>query len=133
MNDEMKAALAQWSRASGCRLAVLFGSGANDTGSQASDVDLALSFSEIPGPERRLSMIGDLVDICGGRRVDVVFLRPETNPVLRFEIFRGGLPLYESRPGIFVIEAVRALIAYEDALPFRRALRQSLRRTAAPS
>lgn len=130
----MKAALAQWSRASGCRLAVLFGSdGTNDGGSQASDVDIALSFSELPRPERRLNMIGELVDICGGQRVDVVFLRPETNPILRFEIFRGGVPLHESRPGIFVVEAVRALIAYEDALPFRRALRQSLRQTAAPS
>lgn len=51
--------------------------------------------------------------------------------MLRFEIFRGGTPIYEAEPGLFLDEAVRALVAYEDALPFRRALRRSLTRTEA--
>lgn len=110
---------------------VLFGSSAVAGASRARDVDLALSFRELPGPARRLAMIGELQDLCGARRVDVVFLRPETDPVLRFEIFRRGTPLYEARQGLFVNEAVRALVAYEDVLPFRRALRQSLGQTGA--
>lgn len=119
-------ALENWAARSGCRLCVLFGSAASGEPSVSGDVDLALSFPSLPGAERRLAMIGELQDLCGGRRLDLVFLHPGTDPVLRFEIFRTGRPLHEARPGLFVEEAVRALALYEDALPFRRLLRERL-------
>ena len=53
---------------------------------------------------------------------DLVFVTPTTDPVLRFEIFRDGEPLYERESGLFVEERVRAVMLYEDALPFRRGL-----------
>lgn len=68
--DEMKAALAGWARASGCRLVVLFGSGAVGETARLSDIDLALSLSELPGPKRRLAMIGEVEGLTGGRRAD---------------------------------------------------------------
>jgi hypothetical protein len=71
--------------------------------------------------------VGEAQDVVHPRSADVVFLHRDTSPVLRFEIFRGGRPLYEAEPGLFVEAAVRAAALYDDALPFRRALWRSLR------
>jgi predicted nucleotidyltransferase len=127
LQAETKQKLDRWAGAAGCRLLVLFGSAAGPADAPR-DVDLALSFTDLPAPERRLRIIGELQDLCGASPVDVVFLHRDTDPVLRFEIFRSGTPIHESRPALFVEEAVRALALYEDALPFRRALRESLKR-----
>lgn len=134
LGEETRDALGQWAKASGCELLVLFGSAASEGSPRVDgDVDLALMFAGRPPPERRLAMIGDLQDLLGRARVDVVFLGLDTDPVLRFEIFRGGVPVYEDRDGLFVDEVVRALALYEDALPFRRRLRESLIRRDAPA
>lgn len=125
--EREREALRRWAvGAPGCRLLVLFGSRATERAAEGADLDLALLFETLPPPDRRLEIIGELQELAGDRRVDVVFLRPETDPVLRFEIFRDGLPLYERRPGVFVEERVRAAMLYHDALPFRRALRRRL-------
>jgi predicted nucleotidyltransferase len=126
LTQRQREALAAWGRAVDCRLLVVFGSAATPGTKRVGDIDLALSFPELPSPERRLAMVGELQDLCGGRRVDLVFLRTETDPVLRFEVFRGGQPIYESGPGIFIDETVRAIAFYDDALPFRRALQEGL-------
>jgi predicted nucleotidyltransferase len=127
---EIAAALAQWAAAAGCKMLVVFGSAARGRFHAGSDIDVALAFDELPPPRARLAMIGEIQDRCEGRRVDVVFLRSETDPVLRFEVFRTGRALHESTPGLFVDGAVRAMVAYEDALPFRRLLRDRVVRTA---
>lgn len=108
-------------------MCVLFGSTATGAGAVEGDVDLAVWFEPLPEPRRRLAMIGELQELCGSRPVDVVFLHRDTDPVLRFEVFRTGRPLHEDRAGRFVDETVRALALYEDALPFRRALRRVVR------
>ena len=122
----IRAALEAWAEESGCRLLVLFGSGATGRAGSESDLDLALSWDTLPPPEERLGIIGELADRSGDRSPDVVFLHPGTDPVLRFEIFRDGEPISERRPGLFVEERVRAVMLYHDALPFRRALRRRL-------
>lgn len=119
--------LRAWAESSGCRICVLFGSRAGGSPGVKRDVDVAVQFSALPGPERRLEMIGEVQDLCGASMADVVFLHLRTDPVLRFEIFRAGIPVYEAEPGAFVHEKVRALMLYEDALPFRRMLRERLR------
>lgn len=91
------------------------------------DVDVAVSFPELPSPERRLEIVGEIQDLCGRSMADVVFLHERTDPVLRFEVFRTGVAVHEDRPGLFVEEKVRALMLYEDAIPFRRKLRETLR------
>jgi hypothetical protein len=85
-------------------------------------VDLAVLLRPLPEAGDRLAMIGQLQDLCGQRRADVTFLTPGTNPVLHFEIFRTGRPLFEAEPGVFAAEVVRAVACHEDALPFRRLL-----------
>lgn len=126
MSPDTREALSRWAEDRGCRLLVLFGSAASTGGRPDSDVDLAVAFEPLPPPRERLSIIGELQDRVTPRRADVVFLRTETDPVLRFEIFRTGSPLYEAEEGLYVHEVVRAVALYEDALPFRRALERSL-------
>lgn len=122
--------LAAWAEASGSRLCVLFGSRAGAAAPSSSDVDIAIQFPTLPPPERRLELIGEAQDICGSAMADVVFLHLRTDPVLRFEVFRSGRPVFEAADGIFIDEKVRALMLYEDALPFRRMLRERLREDA---
>lgn len=119
--------LGDWARDAGCRLCVLFGSKAGAGPEVEGDVDVALDFPDLPGPERRLDIIGEIQDLCGSSSADVVFLHPGTDPVLRFEVFRGGFPVHEQESGAFVEEKVRALMLYQDAIPFRRMLRERLR------
>lgn len=123
---ELRADLERWADASGCRLLVVFGSAAAGRAREGSDLDLAVSFDPLPDAEGRLRLVGRLEDGCGGRSVDVIFLRPETDPVLRFEIFRDGEPVFEREPGLFVRERVRAVMLHQDALPFRRALAERM-------
>lgn len=119
----LRESLARWAREEPtCRLLVLFGSEISDRTWSESDLDLAVACDPPPAAPDRLRMIGQLQERCGNRRADVVFLEPGTDPVLRFEVFRRGESLYEATSGRFVEERVRALMLYEDALPFRRAL-----------
>ena len=122
---EVEAALVQWAKRTHCRLLVLFGSAAGGRAHAQSDLDIAAVFDPLPDPDRRLRMIGEIQDLCR-RAVDLVFLRDDTNPVLRFEIFRRGRPIHEETAGLFRSEAVRALALYEDSLPFRKLLRERL-------
>ena len=124
--SDLRDSLERWAERMGCGLLVLFGSEALGRAGRGSDLDLAISFDPLPTAEERLRIVGEIQDLCVPRSADVVFLRPETDPVLRFEIFRNGKTLYERERGLFVEERVRALMLYEDALPFRRALRRRL-------
>lgn len=99
--DGTREALAGWAERVGCRLLVLFGSAADpEPAVSPRDVDLAVDFPDLPSADRRLALIGELEDLCGPRPVDVVFLHRDTDPVLRFEVFRRGEPLHEARPGL---------------------------------
>jgi hypothetical protein len=106
------------------------GRAASPSPSARSDVDIAIQFATLPPPDRRLELIGEAQDICGAAIADVVFLHLRTDPVLRFEIFRSGTPVYEAEEGHFIDQKVRSLMLYEDALPFRRMLRERLREDA---
>lgn len=124
---ERNAAIERWARERpDCRLVVVFGSEVEGSTGPRSDLDLALLLDPLPGPEERLRIIGQLQDLAGTRIADVVFLHRDTNPVLRFEIFRNGTCVYESEPDLFLGERVRAVMLHEDARPFRRALRERL-------
>lgn len=118
MNTEktsMEERLARAAASTGCRLAILFGSAAGPAKDRARDVDVALEFDELPGPRRRLTFLQDMEEVTPPRMVDIVFLHRDASPVLRFEIFRCGRPIFEAEPGAFVSGAVRALALYEDA------------------
>ena len=113
----------------GVDLCVLFGSRAGECFRVDADVDLALSFQDTPSPERRLELIGQFQAATASLPVDVVFLHRDTDPVLRFEVFRSGQPVFERVPGAMAQQRVKALMLYEDALPLRRMRRNQMLKT----
>lgn len=126
-----RASLRAWALERQARLLVVFGSAAAPEGrGQPRDLDVAVEFSEMPPPDERLQVVRELQALVDPLRVDLVFLRRDLDPVLRFEIFRSGQPLYEAEEGLMVHERVRALKEYQDALPFRRLLVDHLDRMA---
>ena len=131
MSDaRLDSALYSWASRSGASLCVLFGSRAGHTPQVKGDLDVAVLFADMPSPDSRLKLLGELQDAVGDVDVDLIFLQGATDSLLRSEIFRTGRPVFEEVPGLFVEEKVRALMLFEDALPFRRLRRERLRRIA---
>lgn len=125
--EERLAALAGWCARSGVELCVLFGSRSSGRARETSDYDLAA----LPAPPalRRIEWQADLEDLLGSS-VDLVTLSPTTDPVLGWEIARRGRLVYEAQPGLWATQRARLWHGYNDALPFRRGLAESLRRYA---
>jgi predicted nucleotidyltransferase len=127
ITEERLAALAGWCAGSGVELCVLFGSRAKGGGRSESDYDLAVL--PVPAPLRRLEWQAALEDMLDGD-VDLVTLSSATNPVLGWQIAREGRLVYEARPGLWMAQRARLWHLYNDALPFRRALAESMGRYA---
>jgi predicted nucleotidyltransferase len=114
-----EAALRHYCRERHIRLAVLFGSWAQARGRQGSDVDVAI----LPAwgcPPDTLQWIFDFQALFYDRHVDLVVLRPHTDPLLLFKIFFKGRPLYEDVPGLFQAQRIRAWKLYLDTAPLRQ-------------
>ena len=99
-------------------LLVLFGSRAKKGGQGGSDFDLALK------PSRgwdidKLGLIYQLGELFDTDNVDLVILTPDTDPVLLWEIFIEGQPLYENMAGLFESERLRAWKIYLDTEQLR--------------
>jgi hypothetical protein len=108
---------------------VLFGSRAGGRARPGSDYDLALRPAGRPEPLQRIAWQAALEALLDAD-VSLVILSPDTEPVLGWEIARGGVLWYEAQPGLWMQERARLWHAYNDALPFRRGLAESLRRYA---
>lgn len=126
INEAQLADLAGWCVCAGVELCVLFGSRAKGQARPASDYDLAV----MPAPAAlRLAWQVSLEELLGGD-VGLVALTPDTEPVLGWEIAREGRLVYEAGPGLWAAQRARLWHSYNDALPFRRALAESLRQYA---
>ena len=117
---------------------VLFGSQVTGELTFKSDIDVAIllretiqrfqnpiDFGQIPPDIRRIQkekiqLMGLLNDFFMSDRVDMTILTPETDPLLAYEIFSKGIPLYEERPGIFDEWYLRSWKLYIDSAKFRR-------------
>ena len=86
------------------------------------DVDLAVLTREGPAWELQEA----LVESLGTDRLDLVDLR-RASPVLRFEILRGGRPIYISDEEIRERYEMETLHLYRDTEPMRRRQREALK------
>ncbi len=97
------------------------------SGERPRDLDIAV----LPCEEPELLMIGrwtrTLEDLPDVEPVDLVVLSDRVSPVLRFEVFRGGVCLFESERGLFDREQDRAFFLYADSAHFRRQLQEDNR------
>ena len=123
--EERLQSLAPLLEKKGVLLAYLFGSLAAK-GEKAprapGDVDLAVLTEERPAWELQ----EELVECLGTDRLDLVDLR-KASPVLRFEILRGGRPIYISDEEIRERYEMETLHLYRDTEPMRRRQRQALK------
>ncbi len=104
----------------GVMLAYLFGSLAQKGGKLSrprppGDVDLAILTKEGPA----YNLLEAVVDILGTDRLDLVDLR-KASPVLRFEILRGGRPIYVSDEDLRERYEMETIHLYRDTEPMRR-------------
>lgn len=97
----------------GWRLLILFGSVARD--GQGRDVDLAVDPGVVPDLMTQGRWLRELEDILMPLSVDLLVLQDGTSPLIRFQVFRDGLCLYESVPGMFEREQDRAFFLHADA------------------
>ncbi len=110
--EEMEAALAHLARGYGWRLVVLFGSTARD--GQGRDVDLAILPATLPDLMTEGRWTRQL-EALWERPVDLLVLHDGTSPLVRFQVFRDGICLYEDRPQLFEREQDRAFFLHADA------------------
>ncbi len=116
---------------------VLFGSQVTGKLTFHSDIDVALllretlhrfehpvDWPEVPPDLQRIDreivdLMGKLNDFFLSDQVDMTILTPETDPLLAYEIFRGGVPLFEEKPGLFDQWYLRSWKIYLDTAKFR--------------
>lgn len=94
--------------------AYLFGSMASGKASPLSDVDIAVYLNEGDFSQKRLELIGDLSDILGTDRVDIVILNTAP-PGLRARVVRARSVLADSQPltrHVFESETLRAYMDF---------------------
>jgi predicted nucleotidyltransferase len=109
-------------------LLILFGSHARGEIHPASDVDIAIKFRR--GAEiSKLELIYKLNDLFNGKDVDLVILTANTDPLLLYEVFSNGRPLYEEDPDIFEKEKLRAWKLYLDTAKIRELQKKYLKET----
>jgi len=95
------------------RLAVLFGSRAKGTASEASDVDIGILPSEpVLALQAELGLAAVLSSVAGCD-VDLVRLDAD-NPLLGREVARYGRCLFEAEPGLFAAYRASALSCWLD-------------------
>lgn len=99
------------------RLAVLFGSTARGEARPRSDVDLGVLLDpDTPASRREAEAeLGRAAE----REVDVIFLA-DAPPLLRFEISREGVLLFEKEDGLWTNVKVRAMVDWWDWAPYAR-------------
>jgi predicted nucleotidyltransferase len=89
------------------RLLVLFGSHATGKVHNKSDMDVAVRLMK-GHKVSKLKLIYGLGGFFKDKNIDLVILTKDTDPVLLYEIFFNGKPLYEYKKGIFINEQLRA-------------------------
>lgn len=107
------------------RFAYLFGSFAKGTENKLSDLDVAV-FLDCAAlkPEAypygyKASLITELMQLFKRNEMDVVILN-EAAPLLKYEVVRYGLPIYELESQERISFQANAFSRYFDLLPFLR-------------
>ncbi|MEO6193723.1 MAG: nucleotidyltransferase domain-containing protein [Thermoanaerobaculia bacterium] len=105
------------------KLAVLFGSTARGEARKGSDVDLGVLLD--PDTREVRSKVLVQLDRAAGREVDLVFL-DEALPLLRFEISRDGVLLFERQEGLWTGFKVKAMVDWWDWAPTIRRIHKTM-------
>lgn len=100
------------------RLAVLFGSTARGKAGPRSDVDIGVLLDS-DTPESRSRVEYEIGRAVSGREVDVVFLK-KASPLLRFEIAKDGVLLFQREDHLWTSFKEKAMVDWWDWAPYSR-------------
>jgi predicted nucleotidyltransferase len=114
-----------WCQEQPVRLCILFGSQATGQAGERSDVDLAIWAARSLSAPERLQWVREL-ETMFNRRVSLVLVSADLDPVLSMEICRHGRLIYERTPELWFHHRLQLWHAFTDSLPFLRAARQQL-------
>ncbi|MBL7191972.1 nucleotidyltransferase domain-containing protein [bacterium] len=118
-------ALKQFAAKHNIMLVILYGSRAEGTADEDSDWDIAVMPKHRTHPEKyKLLVELDFVFEC---EIDSCLIDSDSDPLLRWEVFRVGLPLYEDEPWRFDDEYILAWKIFLDTEKFRRLEREIIR------
>lgn len=92
---------------------VLFGSSAGGKPKTSRDIDLAVKFKN-GTIISKLDLIYKLDDFCMEKKMDLVLLTADTDPLLLYEIFMKGVCLFERKKNLFEMDKLRAWKLYLD-------------------
>jgi len=118
ITEAQKIQLNDFCRRNQVALFIIFGSYAKGKTHPNSDLDIALSFENNKLSIDKLRLIFELEGIFE-KQVDLVILKPMTDPLLRFEVFSRGRPLYMSKPHLFEVGKLYAWKLYLDTTNIR--------------
>jgi predicted nucleotidyltransferase len=120
MNQLKTNGLTELCRERGVSLIVLFGSQAQGSAKEGSDVDLGLVLDAYPiTPEEELGLIRELVWTTENANLDIAILN-HADPLLGYHVACHGHPLYEREPYSFNRFQLRAWKRFIDTAKFRR-------------
>jgi predicted nucleotidyltransferase len=97
----------------GIDMLVLFGSAAGDRPDISRDVDLAVKLKK-GTIVSKLDLIYKLDNFFAGKKIDLVLLTSDTDPLLLHEIFMKGVCLFERKKNLFEKDKLRAWKLYLD-------------------
>lgn len=104
------------------RLAVLFGSMARGQATRRSDVDLGVSVEPDTSAVRRRATVE--LERAVGRSLDIVFLE-DAPPLLRFEISKDGVLLFQNEDHLWTDFKARAMVEWWDWKPLAKRIEEA--------
>jgi predicted nucleotidyltransferase len=112
------------------RVAVLFGSGARGRLRPDSDVDVYLRLGpRVRWSTHRVLLLASELGAIARREVDLVIEDVDaTSTILRLEVARHGVLLFERQPGAWTSLRASAFIAHADLEPWMRRCAEGVRR-----
>lgn len=125
MIDINQKKLQAWCQSRGIDLMILFGSRATGKTHSRSDTDIALFSCTNHLRANHVRLYGEMEDLFH-QEIDVAILDLDTDPVLLVEVYQKGKCVYESEPGLFFEQKLRAHKIFEDTAPLRALRDQAL-------
>lgn len=118
INEVIKSQIVDFCRKNNVTLFIVFGSYAKEKARPQSDIDIALVLENEKSYANKLLLIFELEGIFQ-KQVDLVLLKPTTDPLLRFEVFSTGKPLFMRQSYLFEESKLYAWKIYLDTKKIR--------------
>jgi len=120
LEERLRQVVAAWPE---IQLAILFGSTARGEAHHHSDVDIGLLLEPYSAYVRL--RVDAQLGRAAGREVDTILL-DDASPLLRFEVARDGVLLFERHEGLWTAFKAKAMVDWWDWAPTARMIQKAI-------